>query len=312
MDFKTKAQLFRAFFNHHRHLEGAIDKEGPTTISMNKIGEVVITTPSESTVYKLVITDYETNGMAVRTTDNDLIICFGKKAMDAFHNNHNGFNTLKSIVAHEAGHIINGDLNQESPVIDYLNVDYNTQKTLFRVAAETSDPKAYTRYLRSTVSSMLRGGCLTQELNADLSALRFILLEDLTHIHTLDLRKLNGDNPYIALEKANRINQHNAYAKEHFKTAESMKQYKEGYQLDIYLIADSIRPYGEVVSELFNQGEEVIKEYQKLLGPLSSETPVEGWIKMTDKEIYKHPDYFLKGYKFAKDHGVDIHEYIHI
>lgn len=312
MDFKTKMQLFRAFFNHYKHTEENIESKRLTSVSLNKSGIVTITTREKTTVYDLSVVDVESSGMAIRTTDNDIIICFGEEAMEVFRQTHNGLNTLKSIVAHEAGHIINGDLDLENIRPDFVNVDKEVQENLFKIAMNTEDPKKNIQYLRSVMSGMLKGGCLEQELKADLSALRFISLEDLIHIHSLDLKHINKSNPYIALEKVNRINQLNAFAREYFKTIDDINEYRAGYALEVYLIDEFPRPYAEVISELFEQGTEVIREYNDLMKPMTSEVPVEGWVKIPDKELYKHPDYFYKGYKFAKDHGVDVRKYIRI
>lgn len=312
MDFKTKMQLFRAFFNHHKHTEGNVESKHLSSVSLNKRGIVVITACEKTTAYNLSIVDVESNGMAIRTTDNEIIICFGEKAMEMFHQTHNGLNTLKSVVAHEAGHIINGDFDLENIGPDFVNVDKEVQENLFKIAMNTEDPKKNIQYLRSVVSAMLKGGCLEKELKADLSALRFISLENLIHIHSLGLKNVNEGNPYIALEKVNRINQLNAFAREHFKTIDDINEYQAGYALEIYLIDDSARPYDEVISELFEQGTEVIREYNDLMKSMTSEVPGEGWIRIPDKELYIHPDYYYKGYKFARDHGVDIREYIRI
>ncbi len=100
-------------------------------------------------------------------------------------------NLFVSIIAHEIGHILCGHLNDSRQSL----VDINKQKQL-----RLLNNKAY---LRSVVFSVLKGGCLDMELEADLEALKIVPLHDLISVHAQ--AAFYHENDLVRIEKQNRI-----------------------------------------------------------------------------------------------------------
>ena len=111
---------------------------------------------------------------------------------------------VKATIAHELGHYLSGHLDNFDPG---RQLDIRTERliTLSNLAAadETGD-KELVNYYRASLFSLLRGGVLVTEKEADTVAALYTPVDSLILIHAEDL--IDHKNPFIWYEKRNRIN----------------------------------------------------------------------------------------------------------
>ena len=111
-------------------------------------------------------------------------------------------NRLMAIIAHEVGHYLCDHLTKPSYGTQ-LNIDYDRLVKLATKAGKKNCTKADTRdYLRAVMFSLLRGGMVLREMEADRYASFFVSVESLIAIHSEDL---SHKNPFCSLEKRNRL-----------------------------------------------------------------------------------------------------------
>lgn len=109
---------------------------------------------------------------------------------------------LMAVIAHEVGHYILGH-HKDSSYGRQLNVRTERLETLSRKAGqEDASQKDHDCYVRAAMFSLLRGGCLVRETEADTAASIYVPVNDLILVHSEDL---DHPNPAAVLEKKNRL-----------------------------------------------------------------------------------------------------------
>lgn len=112
---------------------------------------------------------------------------------------------IVATVAHEVGHYLDPEIaSDDAKLLTERTSKLKLLKNLFN--SEQNPLKSlpiYKRFNTATLTSLLRGGVLKQEIAADLIAVRYVHVNDLILTHMDDL---SADNPFVRIEKQNRIN----------------------------------------------------------------------------------------------------------
>lgn len=108
---------------------------------------------------------------------------------------------LFGVLAHELGHLINGDLDPKTPEESFSLRTVDGGEVKQKVLA---DNEKYTEHMRCVIVSTIKGGVIKNELAADVVAVEFVGLP------TLLMTKMYDDaqttNLTVLIEKRNRIN----------------------------------------------------------------------------------------------------------
>lgn len=312
MSFQMKMKHFKNFFDHYKACDVSVDVSETDSLYLGYIGTVKVKTPTKTLEYEIFHSENVDTCSAIRTTSEDFIIVFSTDFLNNECVIHNVATVLKGIIAHELGHLINGDLEAGSDNLGWLTINKETQIRLFEIARTTGMAKDEDRYYRCVLSSMMRGGCLEKELNADLTALRFVPLEDIVYIHSLSFEKIK-DNPYTTLEKVNRIRFLNAFNKSMLATNEDIEAYTEGYSMEVYFNTRELKPWHEVIDTIIDtdtrDGSELLDLFQEEFNCMISDKPIDGWLPAREgMSGYRHPDYYDLAYKFANKHHIKTHK----
>ncbi|WP_396189401.1 hypothetical protein [Flavobacterium sp.] len=197
-----KLSLYKALFQVFEELDVHGYKVAANRkLTYRKIGKVVFEDRDKrekelDLVIMCDVPDDASEGLFVTFTDGSSAVALTEKC---FINK--TYIRLIAIVAHEIGHFLTG---QEVLKDNYLNIKKHKQKRLAKLYHNSGeDIKRLKQYYRSQLSSLLLGGVLTKEFEADIKALDYVPLDALTALHAEDLKHAN---PFVRLEKINRIN----------------------------------------------------------------------------------------------------------
>lgn len=224
MQFNLK--FMREFFKFFRTTEGDARVDDSLNMSTREVGEINVITPTDKYTFVLAITnDGHTNNTAymVKTVDGNFIVVLHIDYFikQVYSDNMNG---LYAVVAHEIGHYLAGHFEQEADA--FVDVKREVQQFFFNRYKEDTTLANEISYMRSVFFSLLKGGVVVRELEADLTALRFVPVADLVHVHSQDFN--NPKNVFTVVEKVNRIKRLNQYVEDHDIE-------REGYHLFIQL-----------------------------------------------------------------------------
>lgn len=314
MSTAMKLSQFKAFFDHYKLHDCSDDANHSNELQLNYIGYVDVTTPSKKETYKIYSDPSVETAIAVRTTNDEYIIVFGQDYLNKRLDIHNNRTVLMGTIAHEVGHLINGDLDIENTnKEDWVTINKEDQIRLQEKAIKTKTIRDYDRYFRCVFGALVRGGCLEKELKADLTGIRFTPIENIIIIHTEDFNNTNK-NPYTTLEKVNRIKNLNLINRTLWKTTEEIENYCRGHSMEVYLVTNELRPWYEVLDEIIQTdtltGEDLLEKYDQEFSKLRSDKPVETWILAEEKGSgYRHPDYYKLSYQFATMNGINVRKH---
>ena len=109
-------------------------------------------------------------------------------------------NRLKAVIAHEVGHYVCNHHNAKN-YGRQLNVKTDRLNRLSNEAYNNA--LKFKTYIRAILFSLLRGGVIVRESEADAAAGLYVPLDDVIAIHTEDFI---FKNKFAAYEKVNRVN----------------------------------------------------------------------------------------------------------
>lgn len=165
----------------------------PKTLNAIDIGVVEYYTPEASGSIDLQITADDTSlygpCSTVKYTDGNVKIVFKR---DYFINSSNA--ALEAALAHELGHVVSGHFNKQIEGIPTLYRDEILELW------NTGDRSAY---IALTVKSIVDGGYLPHELEADVVGAKFAGLDSIITLHAKDM--IGHGNATVMLEKLNRM-----------------------------------------------------------------------------------------------------------
>lgn len=119
------------------------------------------------------------------------------------------YDRIKAVIAHEIGHLICQHYKHPS-YGRQLNVRTDKLERLSYKASQSDHSKDTMNYMRAVMFSLIRGGCVTREVEADMAATLYTSVDSLIAVHSEDL---THPNPTAVLEKTNRLKWLNEFKK---------------------------------------------------------------------------------------------------
>ena len=156
--------------------------------------------------------DYKGSTALVRTGNDELLI-----AVTYYDFIQDDNRIFYAVIAHELGHLLSGHMEYKK---NKIHTSVNKDKVACLYNKALNDDKYNNRYLRAVTSSILKGGMLELELEADIKASEYVPPSHLAIVHsycTLEKSKL------AIKEKENRVRYLLFKDKEH---KDLNKQYK--------------------------------------------------------------------------------------
>lgn len=194
-----KLSEYRVLFRLFLESEAASGKINPNVskFTPRRVGKVNFENNGEIKELPLVI-DLEnviTGSCLVRTTDDNIYIVIPKKDLMSYSQN-----VILATCAHEIGHYICGHILGGRVSF----VTQNKRKQMYYYEKHKEDDKDYsTFYMRSVFFGLLRKGVLDMEIEADIIASKYISIDQLICVHSMDL---SDNSAVVVAEKVNRIN----------------------------------------------------------------------------------------------------------
>ena len=194
------SQLFKLF------LDRDVDQtEEATTITHSKFPllKIKVTTPETTLTLDAYLSGQQSNfsTSVVKTKKGDLFIVLDSAAVQMYLADDMS-EVFRALVSHEIGHVLSGHFDEDSDK-SWVTVNKADQVFLYDRYQENPTFNNKMAYARSVFFSLMRGGVLDKEIEADMVALSFCTVESLITLHGFDLEKM--DNPFTVLEKKNRI-----------------------------------------------------------------------------------------------------------
>lgn len=130
--------------------------------------------------------------------------------MDRDYFVNNELDRIKAVLAHEVGHFLSNH-HKNNCYGRQLHVKMSRLERLSYEASRSDESSDLRRYFRAMMFSLVRGGCLTREMEADIVATLYVSVDSLIAVHSEDL---THSNPAAVLEKMNRLKWLNDLRKE--------------------------------------------------------------------------------------------------
>lgn len=208
----SKITEIRKLFEYY--VEGDDFVNNQSTLSYVPAGYVEYEDSAVLKTIPLVITskDYKGSSSLVRTDSDELLI-----AVTYYDFIQDDSRIFYAVIAHELGHLLSGHMEDKK---NKIHTTVNKDKVAYLYNKALNNDKYNNRYLRAVVSSILKGGMLELELEADIKASEYVPPSHLALIHsecTLEKSKL------AIKEKENRVKYWLFKDKEH---KDLNKQYK--------------------------------------------------------------------------------------
>ena len=239
-DSKIPSILFDELLKFFINQEEVDEIKDHASLKSSKVGYAIVMTPTVEFKINIYVTpevEKLSHAAIILTKEGERFICFNTDLFfDILSNGEFGMKTIRAICAHEIGHLIADHLGANKPK-GLLTVNDEEQERAIKVI-ETVDKKeakeAYKGYMSTTLRSILSGGCLQDELVADLISLRFCKIQHVVNAHLLTTNK----NVFTKIEKFNRVK-----ALQDYVSTETIP--REGYGLQLVFDTKLIEIFSE-------------------------------------------------------------------
>lgn len=173
------------------------------SITHSDICDIFVIYNGKEYTYKLVLDVSNTSNDAtcILTKDGDILITLTernfKQLMDDEH-----YHNILGVIAHEVGHILAGHFDTNTD-LKHLSINHEKQNNFFIKANDNN--KYESLYLNSIASSLIKGGVLVKELEADIIACELVGINIVLLGHALSFE--TSPTVVTKTEKTNRISE---------------------------------------------------------------------------------------------------------